>query len=148
MSQNPSPSRPELLVTVAHRADCTFGSGFYRIALKDGGVRYCQNQEEVEFVNALLAGDQVVRVERDGHCLDGDRQGDANTPDVIDAEFWLAMPKAYAMKAVGLTDERDYARVYDQVSAAVYRRDNRASQGGVRASIVIKRRGAHVTDVR
>jgi hypothetical protein len=50
------------------------------------------------------------------------------------------------MREVGLTDERDYARVYRQVEAAVVRRNNRESQGGVRASIVIKRRGRRVVD--
>jgi len=136
----------ELLVTAAHRDDCRFGSGFYRITLKGGGLRYCQAQEEVEFVHSLLGPDQVVRVERDGHCLDGDRQGDARTPDVVDAETWLSWPRERAMREVGLESEADYARVYNQIEAAVLRRDNRASQGGVRASIVIKKRGRAVVD--
>lgn len=138
---------PELLVTTAHRGDCTFGSGFYRITLKGGGTRLCQNTEEVEYVHSLLGHDQVVRVERDGYCLDGDRQGDANTPDVVDAELWLSLPRERAMAEVGLEREADYARVYKQIEAAVYRRDNRERQGGVRASIVIKRRGAAVDNV-
>lgn len=142
-----SEPQAQLLVTTAHRHDCTFGSGFFRITLKGGGQRFCQNQEEVEYVHHLLAGDQVVRVERDGYCLDGDRQGDANTPDVIDAETWLTLPKAQAMAEVGLEHEADYRRVYTQIEAAVYRRDNRASQGGARASIVLKRRGRRVVDV-
>jgi hypothetical protein len=137
----------ELLVTAAHRADCTFGPGFFRINLKGGGTRYCRDEREVRQVFALLAHDQTLHVDRDGYCLDGDRVGDARTPDVVDGEVWLGMPRHEAMDVVGLTDERDYARVYDQVSAAVYRRDNRAAQGGVRASIVIKKRGAPVTDV-
>jgi hypothetical protein len=139
-------ARPELLVATIHRADCVFGSGFYRISLKGGGTRFCQSQEEVEYVHSLLGRDQVLRVERDGHCLDGDRHGDARTPDVVDAEEWLAMPREQAMAEVGLTEERDYMRVYNQVEAAVYRRNNRESQGGVRASIVIKRRGRRVVD--
>jgi hypothetical protein len=138
---------PELLVTATHRADCAFGPGFYRITLRDGGVRYCQATEQVEFIHMLVGADQVVRVEKDAHCLEGDRQGDANTPDVVDAELWLALPKREAMASVGLTSERDYARVYKQIEAAVLRRDNRETQGGVRASIVIKRRGARVHDV-
>jgi|SRR5262252_7039656 len=137
----------ELLVFPAHRADCVFGSGFYRIELVGNSRRYCQSEQEVEFVASLLGDDQVVRVERDGYCLDGDRQGDANTPDVVDAELWLAMPREQAMQAVGLERDADYARVYNQVEAAVYRRDNRERQGGVRASIVLKRRGARVEDV-
>jgi len=138
---------PELLVTTVHRADCTFGTGFYRITLKGGGTRFCQTTEEVEYVHSLLGLDQVVRVERDGHCLDGDGEGDANTPDVVDAEAWLALPQSEAMRRVGLESEADYARVYKQIEAAVYRRDNREKQGGVHASIVIKRRGAKVQDV-
>jgi hypothetical protein len=140
-------TEPELLVTAAHREDCTFGPGFFRISLIDQGMRYCRSKEEVEHAVALLSGRQIVRVERDGHCLDGDRQGDANTPDVVDGETWLGWPRERAMQEVGLTDERDYARVYAQIEAAVYRRNNRESQGGVRASIVLKRRGRRVTTV-
>lgn len=140
-------TRPELLVTTAHRADCTFGTGFYRLTLRDGGVRFCQAPEEVEYVHTLLGAGQVVRVERDGYCLDGNRQGDANTPDVVDGETWLGWPRERAMAEVGLTNERDYARVYQQVEAAVYRRNNREAQGGVHASIVIKRRGRRLIDV-
>jgi hypothetical protein len=136
----------QLLVTTVHRDDCRFGTGFYRLELRDGGVRFCQTQEEVEYVHALLGPGQVARVERDGHCLDGDRQGDANTPDVVDAEQWLGWPRERAMREVGLDSEADYARVYRQVEAAVVRRDNRETQGGVRASIVIKRRGRRVVD--
>jgi hypothetical protein len=138
--------RTDLLVTAVHRGDCVFGSGFYRISLKGGGTRYCQTTEEVEHVHSLLGPDQVVRVERDGHCLDGDREGDANTPDVVDAEAWLALPQNEAMRRVGLTSERDYARVYRDVEAAVVRRNNRESQGGVHASIVLKKRGRPVID--
>ena len=139
-------TEPQLLVTTIHREGCVFGSGFYRITLKGGGTRYCQAQEEVEYVHSLLGRDQVIRVERDGHCLDGDRVGDANTPDVVDGETWLGWPRERAMQEVGLTSEADYARVYRQIEAAVYRRNNRESQGGVHASIVIKRRGKRVVD--
>lgn len=139
---------PELLVTTVHRRDCTFGTGFYRISLIDQGFRYCQSQEEVEHAIALLAREQIVRVERDGYCLDGDRHGDARTPDVVDGEEWLGWPKERAMREVGLESEADYARVYKQVEAAVSRRNNRESQGGERASIVIKRRGRPVVDVQ
>jgi hypothetical protein len=139
-------SRVDLLVATAHRADCAFGPGFYRVTLRGGGVRYCQTTEQVEFMHSFLGADQVERVERDGHCLDGDRQGDARTPDVVDGETWLGWPKERAMREVGLDNERDYARVYKQVEAAVYRRNNRESQGGVHASIVIKRKGRRVVD--
>lgn len=139
--------REDLLVTTAHRPDCVFGPGFYRLSLKDGGLRYCQAQEEVEHVHALLGPDQVVRVERDAYCLDGIRAGDANTPDVVDAEQWLALDKLDGMRALGLTREADYLRAYNAIEAAVSRRNNRAAQGGVHASIVIKKRGRAVVDV-
>lgn len=137
---------PELLVTTIHRADCTFGTGFYRLTLRDGGVRYCQAEEEVEHVHSLLGQAQVARVERDGHCLDGDRRGDARTPDVVDGEWWLGLNIAEGMRELGLTSEADYARTYQQIEAAVSRRNNRESQSGVHASIVIKRRGVKVAD--
>ena len=137
----------DLLVTTAHRTDCTFGPGFYRVTLKDGGTRYCQAKEQVEFVHVLLGADLIERVERDGYCLDGDRQGDANTPDVVDAEWWLGLSPREAMHEVGLTSEREYAQVYKQVEAAVSRRNNREGQGNVHASIVIKRRGRPLIDV-
>jgi hypothetical protein len=37
----------------------------------------------------------------------GQRSGDANTPDVIDAAEWLAMPQAQAMTGVGIRTEAD-----------------------------------------
>ena len=140
-------TQPDLLVTTAHRVDCVFGSGFYRLKLVDGGVRFCRTQEEVEFVHSLLGPGQVTRIERDGHCLDGDVQGDANTPDVVDGEAWLALPQAEAMRAVGLTSEADYARVYRHVEEAVGARNNRESQTGVHVPVVIKKAGRKVVDV-
>ena len=137
----------ELAVELVHRAGCEFGSGFFRIQLKDGGVRYCRDEREIRQVKNLLPEGAIDYIERDGYCLDGDRQGDANTPDVVDAETWLALPRRDAMTLVGLDDEMTYMRVYKQIEAAVYRRDNRASQGGTYASIVIKKRGARVVDV-
>lgn len=140
-------TQSDLIVTTIHRRDCAFGTGFYRLTLRGGGTRYCQNTEEVEYVHALLGPDQVVRVERDGYCLDGDRIGDANTPDVVDGEQWLALPREQAMREVGLSSERDYARVYRDIEAAVTRRNNRESQTGVHASIVLKRKGRPLIDV-
>lgn len=136
----------ELSVTTAHRADCVFGPGFYRISLEGGGQRFCDTEAELRIVLAMLSSSTVERIDRDGHCLDGDRSGDANTPDVVDAERWLGLPKEKAMAEVGLRSEQDYARVYRMVYAAVVRRDNRESQTGVHASIVIKKRGAQVSD--
>ena len=137
----------DLVVQTAHRPECVFGSGFYRLYLEGGGVRYCMTDIEVQAAQHLL-GALLERVERDGYCLDGDRQGDANTPDVVDAEAWLGLPRADAMALVGLEREADYARVYDEVEAAVGRRNNRESQTGVHASIVLKKRGRAVREVR
>jgi hypothetical protein len=141
--------RVEYLVTSpAHRADCRFGSGFFRLSY-GAGLRYCQTWDEVQTACRLLEGVvRDIRIERDGYCLDGDVLiGDANTPDVVDGEWWLSLPRPDAMRELGLTSEADYARAYRAIEAACGRRDNRASQGGVRASIVIKRPGAKVTNV-
>jgi hypothetical protein len=139
-----------LHVQTAHRSDCRFGPGLYRVTY-DGTsgpqVRFCQTQAEVEGVHRLLRGiAEDLRIERDGYCLDGQYGGDANTPDVVDAEHWLAMPREEAMRELGLTDEKEYARAYRSIEAAVVRRENRLAQSGVRASIVIKKKGAPVVD--
>jgi hypothetical protein len=136
-----SPSR------AAHHAECRFGTGFFRVVLREGNWRYCQSESEVERVCALLPAESIVRVQRDGYCLDGDAaMGDARTPDVVDAEAWLALPIADAMRELGLRSEADYARAYGMIEAAVVTRNNREAQSGVHASIVIKRRGAKVAD--
>jgi hypothetical protein len=139
-----------LSVMAAHRPDCAFGSGFFRLTFNPGQheVRYCQTWDDVLRATRLLEGVVgEIRIERDGYCLDGDPMiGDANTPDVVDGEWWLSLPREDAMRELGLTRDTDYKRVYDTIAATVYRRDNRASQGGVRASIVIKRPGARVVN--
>ena len=137
-----------LSVTTTHRPDCTFGSGFFRLSY-GAGMRFCQSWDEVQSACRLLEGVvRDIRIERDGHCLDGDTLiGDANTPDVVDGEWWLSLPTTAGMGVLGLTSEADYRRAYVAIEAAVGRRNDRASQGGVRASIVIKRPGARVTDV-
>lgn len=141
----------DLSVSTAHRPDCVFGSGFFRLTYGNHQVRYCQDQVEVERACRLLEGAvRDIKIERDGYCLDGDSPsygGDANTPDVVDGEWWLSLPREEAMRELGLTSEADYRRAYVAIEAACGRRDNRAAQGGVRASIVIKRPGARVTDV-
>jgi len=71
---------------------------------------------------------------------------DERTPDVIDGARFLGMSRAEGMHELGISDERAYARAYRDVEAAVNARDNRESQGGVRAPIVIKRAGREVTD--
>jgi hypothetical protein len=100
-----------------------------------------------QLISLLEDAVRELHVERDGLCLDGDHIGDARTPDVVDAEFWLGLPVREGMAELGLTSEAEYRRAYKQIEAAVYRRDNRASQTGIRASMVIKKRGAKVTDV-
>ena len=126
----------------AHRDGCTFGPGFLRIVLRDGGRRYCQSEGEVEFVRHLLPEGSVVRVQRDGYCLDG-YQG---TPDVVEAERFLGMSMADAMRELGFETEADYARAYRAVEAAVLERD-RAQHGGTMPSIVVKKRGRTVNEV-
>ena len=163
-SPNPSQLRPQpdpygrqeqLAVFDVHQPDCSFGppGAFWRIHFRTSSeyeqTRYCSTFDDVQRATALLepVARGTIHVERDA-CLDGgETAGDARTPDVVDAEQWLAMPKHEAMTAVGITSEAEYRQAYDQIEQAVYRRDNRASQGGARASIVIKKRGAKVTDV-
>jgi len=135
---------PDLRTQLVHRAGCTFGPGAYRLNFGHH-VRYCQDQAEVERARDLLKGVvDNLRVERDGFCLDGQHIGDANTPDVVDGEWWLGLPVADGMRELGIESETDYARAYAAVEAAVSRRNNREAQGGVHASIVLKRRGVQV----
>ncbi len=143
----------QLAVFQMHQAGCVFGPQgmFFRlnfVTQSGPQQRYFQTLEDVQRAIPLLASIAYgpFHVQRDA-CLDGPLdQGDANTPDVVDAEQWLAMPRREGMAALGLTDERAYARAYDMVEAAVYRRANRESQTGVHASIVIKKKGARVID--
>jgi hypothetical protein len=71
---------------------------------------------------------------------------DERTPDVIDGARFLGMSRQDGMRELGIKSEADYVRAYRDVEAAVLARDNRESQGGVHAPIVIKRRGARVVD--
>ena len=137
----------DLTVWTTHRADCRFGPGFYRLVLHGGSERYVKDERAVRAAAAMLPEGALQYVQRDGHCLDGDRSGDANTPDVVDAEQWLSWPRERAMREVGLVDEADYRRVYLQVESAVSRRGNRESQDGVHVPIVIKRAGRPLIDV-
>jgi len=129
-----------------HRALCRFGPGLYRIVLSDGARRYCQSELEVQRALSLLPGESVRRVQRDA-CLDQPETGDANTPDVVDAAMWLELPQAEGMRELGLVHEADYIRAYRMVEDAVLARDRAAQLGGVHASVVVKRRGAKVSDV-
>lgn len=71
---------------------------------------------------------------------------DERTPDVIDGARFLGLSQREGMRELGITSEASYARAYKDVEAAVSARDNRESQGGVRAPIVIKRAGRPVAD--
>jgi len=71
---------------------------------------------------------------------------DERTPDVIDGARFLGMSQQEGMHELGITSEASYARAYKDVEAAVYARDNREAQGGVRAPVVIKRAGRKVID--
>jgi hypothetical protein len=136
---------------MAHRAQCAFGPGFYRIELRSGDRRYCQDQEELSFVALLLPPGSIRRVQRDGYCLDGIApEADLDTDPargVVDADQWLGLPRAEGMAILGLTSEADYTRAYHMLEDAVIARDRAQARTGVRASIVVKKRGTPVTDV-
>jgi hypothetical protein len=72
--------------------------------------------------------------------------GDARTPDVVDAERWLGQSMVEGMRELGLTSEAQYRRAYRDIEAAVSTRNDREAQTGVHASIVIKRRGVQIAD--
>ena len=145
--------RPDYLFKVAqgvapkHKPGCTFGAGFFRLHYRDGGIhqtRQYTSEDELRIGMHLLSATVAVdRVQRDA-CLDwdGTPESDANTPDVLDGEQFLAMAKKDGMAALGVSTEAEYARAYNAISDAVYTRDNRQNQGGVRASIVIRKKNA------
>jgi hypothetical protein len=136
---------PTLTVTPLHAHDCAFGPGWFRVCWEDQR-RFCQDWGEVQLLCKLLDGRvKEVQVQRDG-CLDR-VPDDAGTPDAVDAARWLAMDKVEAMRVLGLTREADYTRAYKDVEAMVHARDNRAIQTGVRATVIIKKPGAKVTDI-
>ncbi len=127
-----------------HRPDCTFGPGFFKIVYLSGGLErtyYAQSRGECDAIAALLTPVQRPRFYRDA-CLDHQdkRLGDSNTPDTVDADWWLGLDRQQAMEELGLDDETEYAKVYQQVYDVACTRDNRTSQSGVRASIIIKRK--------
>lgn len=67
-----------------------------------------------------------------------DQHGDALTPDMVDADWWLSLPEKQGMEELHI-DAATYRRVYQEVQDVVYRRDNRESQGGVHMPFLIKR---------
>lgn len=125
-----------------HQPGCTFGPGFFRVVYQDDAgrqVRYFDEGAAADSFASFLSG--AIRVQRDA-CLDQPEphQSDALTPDVVDAEAWLGLPRAQAMAELGIRTEADYHKAASAIEAAVYARDNRATQGGVRAPIVIRRK--------
>lgn len=127
---------------VVHQPGCRFGDGFYKVVYDDLGqrrVRLFQTQADADLLVKLLPPGTDVRAYRD-ECLDAPQRVDAGTPDVVDGEWWIGLPVKQAMEELGLTDERAYAHVHRVVTDAVYTRDNRERQGGVRAPIVIRRK--------
>lgn len=128
---------------IIHQPGCRFGDGFYKVVYDDEvgqpRVRCFETQSEADLLVRLLPPGRNVRGYRDS-CLDAPAASDAGTPDVVDGDWWLGLPKAQAMEELGITDERQYGTVHRMVSDMVYARDNRASQGGVRAPIVIRRK--------
>ena len=129
------------LRTHGHQPGCRFGPGFFKVVWDDHAgerrVLHFDSKAEADIAASLLPYD--VRRYRDS-CLDAPTATDAGTPDVVDGDWWLGLPKAQAMEELGITDERHYATVHRMVSDMVAARDNRASQGGVRAPIVIRRK--------
>lgn len=128
---------------VVHQPGCRFGDGFYKVVYDDEAgqprARVFQHQADADLMVRLLPPGRAVRCYRDS-CLDATTRVDAGTPDVMDGEWWIGLPVRQAMEEAGLTSERDYARIHRAVTDAVYTRDNRERQGGVRAPIVIRRK--------
>ncbi len=125
----------------AHRDDCQFGPGFYRIVLEGGTRRYCQTEKEVRMAMALLEGDSIKHVQRDA-CLD-----EPDDRGVVDGELFLNLDRAEAMVALGIDSEADYVRAYRAVEDAVVARDRHTPAGEPKPSVVIKKKGVPVTDV-
>jgi hypothetical protein len=130
---------------MGHRYGCTFGPGLYRIVLVDGGRRFVQSEAQVEAVRRLLPPGSMLKVQRDGYCLD---QDDLESPDIIDGERFLNLPREQAMAELGVDSEADYTRAYRAVEEAVLARDRAVAAGARdRPSIVIKRKGRRVLDL-
>ena len=127
-----------------HRRGCTFGPGYFRIVLSDGGRRFVDTEVQVEAVRRLLPHGAMLKVQRDGYCLD---QDDLESPHVIDGERFLNMPQHDAMRELGGISEQEYVRAYRAVEEAVLARDRAVAAGSPdRPSIVIKKKGHPVLD--
>lgn len=126
-----------------HLPGCSFGGGFYRVVYTDEAgqrvTRRFDDQAGSDLLLRILPATAEPRAYRDA-CLDARPATDAGTPDVLDGEWWLSLPRVQAMEEAGITDERDYTRAHRAVEDLVYARDNRQSQGGVRAPVLVKRK--------
>lgn len=129
--------------TASHVRGCAFGPGFYKVTYSDGlgkrATRHFDDRAASDLFVSLLPPTAEPACYRDG-CLDTKRRVDAGTPDTLDAAWWLALPRAQAMEEAGLTEEADYARAHRALSDVVAARENRETQGGVRASVVLRRK--------
>ncbi len=65
---------------------------------------------------------------------------DATTPDVVDAESIVSMPRGEAMESLGI-DHATYERMMRDVEPVVALRANREAQRGERIPVVIGRPG-------
>jgi hypothetical protein len=137
-----------------HREACVFGSGFWKIRLRQGLELTFDTFAQAEDARMRLPPGSILGLSRDGYCLDPQdfpdvvqRQVAPLEPPIVDGELWLGMPPEQQMQVLGLTDEADLARtqraVEEMVSAAV----NRLAQTGVKVSVVIKKKGQRVIDL-
>jgi len=131
---------------MSHRAGCTFGPGHFRIVLADGGRRFVESETQVEAVRRLLPPGAMVKVQRDGYCLDA-LEPDETGRGVIDGEVFLNMPQKDAQQALGGISAEEYQQAYRAIEDAVLARDRAIAAGAAdRPSIVIKKKGQRVLD--
>jgi hypothetical protein len=104
-------------------------------------------QEEIERRNREAAARAHPAFRRDGSLAGyyAPLQGDASTPDVVDAAWWLSLPKAQAIMELGLRNEDEYLRVYNDIAPVVTQVENRHRQlqgtpGYSYVPVVIRRR--------
>ena len=104
-------------------------------------------QEEVNRRNIEAAARAHPAFRSDGSLAGyySPMQGDASTPDVVDAAWWLSLPRQQAIMELGLRDEAEYLKVYNAVAPVVAQVENRRAQmqhlpGYTYVPIVLRRR--------
>lgn len=136
--------------------------------LEDNGVRYQsvtasdlreewarrrmqQLQAEVARRNLEAAARAHPAFRKDGSLVGefAPMQGDASTPDVVDAIWWLTLPRQQAMWELGLTSEAEYLKVYNAIAPVATQVENRRRQlegqpGYSYIPLVIKRKKRRV----